>query len=347
MTSATGPGPAAFEAAFDKIAARFPGAISAGYLAGDQTPLIRASGPCRVGGDTPVAPDAAWHIGSITKTFTATLLAQMSEAGALSLDAPLADLLPGTALHPDWQSLTLTEILSHQAGLRPNFTARQMLAAHDGSLTEQRGALLATQWTQPLPHRRGKYRYSNIGYVLGGWLAEQITGQPWEALVQARITAPLGLTSAGFGPPKEPDAPWGTKGFWRKRPAPPDDAGSDNPPWLGPAGTMHLTVADLLRWGQAHIRATRGDIPEFLGPKAAANMHSPHARDYGLGWEVTGFRIKRTTLPIHGHSGSNSMWMAHLFYSQEQDKVLALVMNRAGYLRSLRMLYALGKTVLG
>lgn len=336
----------AFRKAFDRIATGFRGAVTAGYADGAGAPVVLVHGPRQRGGATPVPPGAAWHIGSITKTMTAVLLMRLAEQGVLEFDAPLSELLPGAELHPDWQALTLTQILSHTAGLPPNATRAQMQAAYGDDLTAARQAILSAHWGQPLPGKPGRYRYSNLGFILAGYIAEEQTGRPWQELILTEIAAPLGLRSVGFGAPDGPGDPRGTRGLLRPRPVAPEAPYSDNPAWLGPAGTVHMSLEDLLRWGQANMQACRGERPAFLSAQGCQRLHQPVSRTYGLGWENAALKLQGEDLSVQGHSGSNTLWITHLFYAPERDLVLALSMNEARMIRSQRDLVRLARALL-
>ena len=61
----------------------------------------------------------------------------------------------------------------------------------------------------------GDFLYSNLSYALAGAMAERLTGKSWETLMQERLFVPLGITTAGYGPPGTPgqvDQPWGAQG---------------------------------------------------------------------------------------------------------------------------------------
>lgn len=90
------------------------------------TPHVLVAGPTRRGGP-PVTPEALWHVGSITKSFTAALALVMAEAGEIVLDGPVAAHLPGETLHPDWQGVTFRAALSHTAGLPANVSPWSLL----------------------------------------------------------------------------------------------------------------------------------------------------------------------------------------------------------------------------
>lgn len=100
-----------FRDAFEHESAAGVVAMTAGYVLGDAAPVILVNGPRYKGSEQMLGPEARWHVGSITKSFTATLLVQMAERGEINFDAPLAGLLPEHAaeMHSDWHDLTLTE----------------------------------------------------------------------------------------------------------------------------------------------------------------------------------------------------------------------------------------------
>ncbi len=337
-----------FRAAFEQVSASGVVAMAAGFALGDGAPVVTVAGVRFKGSEQPVTADARWHIGSISKSFTATLLARMAERGEVDFDTGLAELLPEYAaeLHPDWRSLTLSEILSHSAGLRANFTIRQMISAAGDDLTGERLARLRAHWGRKLPGKRGRFAYSNLGYVLAGFVAETRAGLSWQELTRRDIAAPLGLASLGFGPLRGDADPWGHKrSFFVSRPVDPSRRGADNPAWLGPAGTLHMSLADLLRWGQAHIRACRGEMPDFLSAGACQRLHRPVTEGYALGWAVV--RFEGINEPVQAHNGSNTMWVAELAYSAEHDMVLALAMNEARLAKAGASMQVLARALLG
>lgn len=114
----------------------------------------------------------------------------------------------------------------------------------------------------PLFEAGERTEYTNVGYVVAGAMLEAKTGKTWEALIQAELFVPLGISSGGFGPPgsvNELDAP---RGHWLQ-----DDgetlvplAGpkADNVPVGGPAGSVHMNLADYSRFLVDHLRGARG-----------------------------------------------------------------------------------------
>ena len=272
------------------------------------------------GSEEPVAPDAVWHIGSITKSFTATLVLQHVDRGLLSLDAPIGDYLARSPeMDPSWRALTLRQLLSHRAGLPANAGIGAMRLRATDDLHHLRRTVLSGLWSKPVTP--GSFVYSNVGYVLAGYVLETVSGETWETLVQTEIAAPLNLTSLGFGPPQGQGDAWGHRSILLlKRPVDPMRKSADNPAWLGPAGTLHMSLADLAKWGQAHLAACAGALPQFLSAEACAAMQTEIADQYGLGWVVPGDgRI--------WHNGSNTMWYALLSIDPTRNQIIAAATN--------------------
>ncbi|MEL7150836.1 MAG: serine hydrolase domain-containing protein [Pseudomonadota bacterium] len=316
------------ERIFRDAAAEQPGfAIGLSYAFGQDAPAVLTEGPTVKGGTTPVADEAAWHIGSIGKSFTASLVMRLVERGVLDLDAPIGPYIadPEYGLHPDWQKLNLRHLLSHRAGLPANPPMRLFRETAGHEPRAGRLSVLSQMWGKPLPNTDEAFLYSNVGYVLAGFIVEEVAGAAWEALIQTEIAQPLKLASLGFGAPDASGAAWGHRSvFGFKRPVAPDKLASDNPRWMGPAGTLHLNLADLVRWGQAHLDACAGRSDAFLSQTSCQLMQTPVAPDYGLGWV-----IQETGGGGHvvWHNGSNTMWYAVLFLVPEDDLVIALTTN--------------------
>ena len=338
-----------FRQAFSGLSTPSSMAITAGFVTGDGPAVLLATGPRFKGSTQSVPEDARWHVGSLTKSFTATLLARMAERGEIDFAAPLANLLPEFApeMHPDWQSLTLIEILSHTAGLPANFTNAEMEKPGGPDHVHERLLRLRAHWGTPLPGTRGKFTYSNMGYVLAGFIAETRAGSRWQDLILREIAQPLNLTSLGFGAPRGNADPWGhTARFLRQTPVEPTDPWSDNPAWLGPAGTLHMSIADLLTWGQTHMRACRGELPEFLSAESCTLLHTPVSSGYALGWVVDDLAWLGGGV-IHTHNGSNTMWFAELAYAPDRDMVLAVILNQARAMKASRAMSVLGNALVG
>lgn len=255
-----------------------------------------------------------WHIGSVTKSMTATLLAVMQEDGQLNLADSLSDLLPNTEMHESWRGVTLQHLLNHTAGMPANIPLK--LRTHDPKTDSLRLAaraeLLATVLAKPSRWQPGsKFDYSNLGYTLAGYCAEVRAGQAFQPLLRERVWQPLGMDSAGFGPP--PDT-LGHRTFWRWRfPQDPSQGQVDNTSIIDPAGRAHMSIQDLLTFGGAHLA---GRWPE---------LQVPALQDYACGWVVRSPQLR--AYPLVWHNGSNTLWYCLLILAPEQQAVLAFATN--------------------
>lgn len=302
-------------------------AIGVGFQRLGEPPQIVTAGP-RYIREGQVSVESRWHIGSLTKSMTSAMILRLHDEGVLDIDAPVGDLLPAfqAEMHTDWQSIRLSGLLSHTAGLPAN--ARRDGLPEDPS--KARLALMRQLWSEPLKNADPSFEYSNTGYVLAGLVAEQVTGKSWEELIRAEIASPLGLATLGFGAPDGVEDAWGHRrllGFsWPVNPA----GTADNPAWMGPAGTVHLSLSDLMHWGAAHLNQCTGVNPSFLSKESCARLVTPVKDSYALGWVI----LPRDDGDVLFHNGSNTMWSAMLFVSDARQSVLAMVMNdgRIGWL---------------
>ena len=317
-----------FREIFDEIVLERPRfAVSASYTLGADEAVVMTAGPIVKGGSIATAKDARWHIGSISKSFTSTLIMRLVERGKLALDEPVGRYLPTYRenMHPDWKMPTLRQLLSHTAGLPANAPRQITQKTYNDHPYKARRDVLSAMWDKPLGGGLGNFAYSNIGYVLAGVVIEEVTGITWEEAIMSEVAEPLGLSSLGFGAPQGARDPRGHKSvLGYKSPVAPEDAFSDNPRWMGPAGTIHLSMDDLTRWGQIHISTCNGRRPNYLTQASCQEMQSPVSDDYGLGWVI---QKSETSGNVVWHNGSNTMWYALLYMIPDKDMAVAVATN--------------------
>lgn len=316
----------------DLFAATIPDAqlaYAVTLLQGDQPPASLVQGLRFKGAEQTVSAESLWHIGSITKSFTAVLVLQLADEGRLDLDTPIGTYLSAhiAEMNSEWSNRTLRELLSHTSGLRANASTLDQLRTWPSDQTDARRDVLARHWSEPLSGMPGTYLYSNLGYVLAGFVAETVAGESWETLIERRIAAPLGLTSLGFGPPVTLASAWGHSSLLGVlRPVNPRRATSaDNPAWMAPAGGLHMTIADLAAWGRFHVEACAGRRPHVLSAERCLEMRNVVQEGYGLGWILQ--THPQTNGPIVLHNGSNTLWYAVLAIMPDDEAVVAIAHN--------------------
>lgn len=302
-------------------------AMGASYAIGLTEPIVLTLGPTTKGGSIAVSNNAPWHIGSVSKSFTSTLVMRLVERGELELDVPISDYLSEyrERMHDDWKACTLRQLLSHTSGLVANVPKLLVRRTYTDTSDQGRRTVLSALWDQPKAAETGTFMYSNVGYVLVGLVCEIVTGSTWEELILTEIATPLGFKSLGFGAPQQEGAPLGHQsilGF--KRPVAAMKPASDNPKWMGPAGTIHLSMSDLTKWGQVHMKASSGDQASFLSKESCQVMQTPVAQNYGLGWVIE--TAGNDGLSVW-HNGSNTMWYTVLRMFPERQIAIAISTN--------------------
>lgn len=311
-----------------RAAHHLPGLIGA-VARGDRLAAIGAVGVRKLGSAEPMEVRDQVHLGSCTKAMTATMIGVLVDAGLLSWRSTIREVFPEMAprLHPDFQTVTLSHLLTHRAGLPHD--ARWWRLPGLSTTDQRRAALLELLSKPPLTKPGTTYAYSNAGYVFAGLMAEQVSGQSWEELMRERLFEPLGMATAGFGPPGRRgsgrvDQPWGHhENHGRVEPI-----WSDNSPCLGPAGTVHCSVPDWAKFVSLHLRAAEGK-PRLLTPATFRALHTPPpGSDYAGGWCVVQ-RPWAGGLALN-HNGSNTYWYVSVWVAPARDFATLVATNQGG-----------------
>ena len=166
---------------------------------GDRPWWARSGDPRKLGGDT------VFEVGSVGKVFTALLLADMVRREEVALADPVARYLPPRVQVPErgGRAITLEDLATHHSGLPrlpTNFVPRDPANPYaDYTLDRLYEFLSGFQLTRDVG---AQYQYSNLGYGLLGHALARRAGLDYEALVLARIAAPLGLASTRIASPR-------------------------------------------------------------------------------------------------------------------------------------------------
>lgn len=324
-------------------------ALGVGISSGAE-PEIAVAGQRRRKVEVAVQETDRWHIGSVSKSVTATLIASLFEKDFPLLDCPVPELLPDLQIHPAWQNCTLYHLLTSTGGLPANFPISFLRSTEEDprKLVELRGEWISKAMAKPpRPDSGTKFRYSNLGYTVLGFIAETHTGQPFQELVTDRVLKPLGLKDTGFGAPmgaREDDEPMGHRVlFGYRRIANPFSGKSDLPALIAPAGRLHMSLADLLRYGRSHLEGRDGRNP-LLRRETWNLLHAPYLEDYGCGWVA--FDKTQGNGEMIWHNGSNGMWYTLLVLVPRTDTVLAFVTNDGAVSRAQTECFKLARQLL-
>lgn len=280
--------------------------------------------------------DDLWHIGSIGKSITATLIAKLIEEGKLSWGSTLKECLPGVPMRPEYESVTLEQVMKHRGGLPKDmgFTLLEVKAicGDETDPVKIRTKYAAHILARPPIGKAGEhFDYSNAGYSLLGHIAEVKLKVPFESLVQERVFKPLGLKHSSVGRPSSPHT------FLNGHTL--DDDGVKPLSLLGqindlvrPAGDFWMSVTDLLRFGREHMLGLKGGS-KFLKAETYRRLHQglPERENdslYACGWVIE--TLPMTDALRHGHNGSNGTFTAELSFFPSMDLVVASIVNRGG-----------------
>jgi D-alanyl-D-alanine carboxypeptidase len=287
-----------------------------------------AAGVTVLNGTVAVTTGDAFHIGSCTKPFTATLAGMLVEEKKLSWDTRVADVFPEwrKSMRPEYRDVTLADLLSHEAGLAGYGEEAEVnaLPRFTGNRTEQRRQFARYVLEHPPALApRTAFRYSNAGYSVAATMIERAAGRSWEELVRRRIFEPLGMRSAGIG---WPERVWGQEPTEQGTLKPVDPHGPYQlPAFFAPGGDLHMSSDDLALFLQAHLRAMRG-ARTLITPETAATMHTRRKKG-GLGFgvaAVAGFENVAT------HSGSADTFVTVIAIAANEDVAVAVSTNAAG-----------------
>ena len=315
--------------------------MSAAASKRDGRSIAFADGLRAIGQPQAVTTSDKWHLGSITKSMTSTLVARAVEAGAVSWNDTVGAVL-GAAIpdmRAEYRDVTFRHLLSHRSGMQGNIEMVQLLAFPRESADSRADRVAYARLgllQSPVGPKEQTFTYSNTGYIVAGAMLEAKMGAPWETLIQQHLFTPLGMTSAGQGAPGTPgayDQPVGhTPGPTTSNggvvtipmiPHPVGDGVTDNPAALGPAGRVHATFEDTFKYLAAHR-----DRTAFLSEASWQMLQTaPFGGPYAMGWQVDGDRL--------WHNGSNTMWYAEVMVDRARGIVAAAAVNdgRAGDVR--------------
>ncbi|MEM9859051.1 MAG: serine hydrolase, partial [Bacteroidota bacterium] len=236
-----------------------------------------------------------FRIGSTAKTFTSTLMLILENEGKLSLQDTLGNYIPD---YP-YGDVTIEQLLSHQSGI-PDY-----LQNADHLLTVFEEELAVKEWVKILGNDTldfepgTDFRYSNSGFLILAYVAEVVTGEDFDDLLQAKIFDPLGMINTYSGKAANDDAmPRGYYYGQLEKPYSPENVKG--------AGAIVSTTGDLLKWSQSLETGQllpKEKLNQAFTPRAA---YPDWDGDYGYGWMLDNYMFKASKKhDIRYHSGTD------------------------------------------
>jgi len=320
------PAPSAFQAAIQQIVNDgVPGAI--GFARHGSQVTVAASGLADVATQTPMAPGDRVRVGSVTKTFVATVVLQLEAAHQLSLGDTVGHWLPG--LVPGGGNITVQELLQHTSGIYsytndPGFL--QALAANPTRVWQPAELVRIAVAHPPLFPPGTSFAYSNTDYILLGMIIQAATGHSVGHELQARIFKPLGLRDTYF-PYANPHLrkPY-AHGYPLGQPGAngPADSTVMSPSWAGAAGAIVSTAADIARFYTALL--TGKLLPAAQLQQMTTTTPTGQGDNYGLGIQA-GLTPCGT---VWGHTGDFPGYFSNPFTTTDGSSQAVVLVNADG-----------------
>src|SRR5512136_2574389 len=149
----------------------------------------------------PNTPQTRFHLGSMTKQFTAMGILILQSQGRLSVQDPICNFIADCP--KEWQDITIHHLLTHTSGLSSqlsNQLYRKIEAGTSGPVApaEQAHYLgLSSQWSLDTPPGE-QYAYNNFGYILLAHIIEEVSGQSYADFLEQAIFTPLNMRNTGY-----------------------------------------------------------------------------------------------------------------------------------------------------
>jgi len=191
----------------------------------------------------PNTPQTRFRIGSLTKQFTAMAILLLQEQGKLHVQDHLCLYIQDCPA--DWQPITLFHLLTHSSGIPDYTNFADFVATWTQPTTPEE--LISRFKNMPLDFSPGsRFRYSNSGFVLLGYIIERVSGESYAMFLQKHIFTPLKLSNTGYDS-TYPSLPQHATGYYAGyvKPEPYDMS------VLYAAGAVYSTVEDLYSWDLA------------------------------------------------------------------------------------------------
>jgi serine-type D-Ala-D-Ala carboxypeptidase/endopeptidase len=274
-------------------------------------------------GALPLDADSVFEIGSITKVFTAILLADMVDRGEVHYDDPVSLYLPSSVRVPErnGRKITLVDLSTQSSGLPRmpgNMRPRDPANPYADYTSEQLFEFLNRyELTRDIG---AQYEYSNLGVALLGQALARKAGKSYEALVQERIVKPLRMEHTGVTL-----TPWMQKHLAIGHDAQKRIASNWDLPAFAGAGALRSTMNDMLVFAKANLTPSAGRLQRVMQQTHQARKAAGGpTMSIGLGWHIRHLDGR----DVVGHNGGTSGYRTWIGFDKAR-KVAAIVLTNS------------------
>lgn len=265
-------------------------------------------------------PDTKFRIGSLTKQFTAAAILQLEEKDRLKTTDRLSKFFPD---FPKADSITVHMLLNHTSGIRGDTgDSIPKITEINPNLPNPklREALIGSFKDRPFEFSPGKgWSYCNSGYILLGYIIEDVTGMPYSDYIYKNIFIPAGMTQSGFTTTTNIISHLAsgynlTSGReWRKAKQFPIHNNFS-------AGGIYSTTYDMLKWNEALLSG------KIINSESFKKMHQPNHGDFGAGYGI--FIDNLYGHKIHQHQGALEGYNTYMARYPEDDICVIVLCNK-------------------
>ena len=266
--------------------------MAASFALDGEVVYSKAFGVKEKGGNEPIDVNTVFQIGSVSKSFTATVMASLVAEGKVKWEDTVANILPDFKMYDPWvtANMQVKDIMTHRTGLRGQAGTYIPNVGYDRDDVYKMLGLI-----KPVYTFRGDYQYNNITFIIAEKIIEKLTGKTWEENVRERVFAPIGMTSSSMN---------GEDFKVQKNVAVPHEYfykdsinvnalhGDDQALWwltvVGPAGSVNSTVSDMIKYAEFHRTNGKAGEQQVIDEKAVKYLHK--------GLTITSQSDNKTTL---------------------------------------------------
>ena len=296
----------------DSIAAamkqfKVPG-VSIAIIKDNRIVLARGYGYRDIAKQLPVTSKTLFAIGSVTKSFSVTMLGTLVDEGKLDWDTPVRDYYPSFRMHDPvaTDEMTMRDLVTHRSGL-----PRHDLVWYTQDIGREE-LIARLRYLEPNKPFRSTYQYNNLMFMTAGFLGGKIAGGTWEEAVRKRVLDAIGMPGTNFSVEDSQKSPDYAEPYRKDRKT---QVVAKIPFYVqnavGPAGEINSDADDLARYMLFHLNLGSIEGRQILSRNNALQMQTPQmaipgeasfkefgASSYGLAFSITTYRGH--TLVHHG-----------------------------------------------
>ncbi|HEX8331567.1 MAG TPA: serine hydrolase [Segetibacter sp.] len=251
----------------------------------------------------PATPNTLFAIGSVTKSFTASLIGLLEKDGKLDINKPASGYLPSLKFYNDAMNntVTLSDMMSHRTGLPRHDFSWYLFS------TDSRDSILQRiKYQEPTAPIRHVWQYNNFMFTAQAAIAEKITGKSWEENISERFLKPLGMTNTNLDIKALETYTEPAVGYGLKKDSIIKKLDYYKIASMAPAGSINSSVNEMANWVITWINGGKFKGKEILPAKyvsqaitsqSIVNPGFPskekpdlHFATYGFGWALSSYK---------------------------------------------------------